>query len=367
MNVVVDHTFRKRVRANGPERNVERPHTSRFQIPMTWHFDLVASDVIAGTDEAVCQKVDQMFAFDHKEVPTRSSKMVAFKACILAGGGLCSMELMSTRCANATCNLYSIFGTHGLAKNAKLPVLARFQVPGADSDYYWVCKFADRGALAFLVGAEARNFQVESPDIFSYVVRAAADGNPVVSSSNVIFSTMLEKAAAKLNRFASDLDEIYLEVFHTRRSKHGVGFAVEIVDARFIEALKLNVRNITKAEKASDIIRLPFGLSVNVKDVVKEGAADVAVPGPQSDGSDGEEGVLHARDVEESDFVDSGSSDDGQSFPDDMVDAGVVPAAAPEDVGMLALGIYFRLIKGPITNGSWFINHRLDRLHCYLI
>ena len=293
--------------------------------------------------------------------------MVAFKACILVGGGLCSMELMSTRCANATCNLYSLFGRRDLAKNTKLPVLARFQVLGADSDYYWVCKFADRGALAFLVGAEARNFQLESPGTFSYVVRAAADGNAVVASSNVIFSTMLDKAAGKLNCRASDLEEIYLEVFHTRRSKHGVGFAVEVVDARFAEALKLKVRNNRKAEKASDIIRLPFGLSVNLKDVAQEGTADVAVPGPQSDGSDGEEEVLQARDVEESDFVDSGSSDDGEPFPDDMEDAGVVPAAAPEDLGMLALGVSFRLINGPIINESWFINHRRDRFREYLI
>ena len=99
----------------GPGRDVERTHTSLFQIPMRWHFDLVASDVIGGSDAAVCQKVAQLFAFDHKEVPTRSSKMVGFKACILAGGGLCSMELMSTRCATATCNLYSIFGRQGLA------------------------------------------------------------------------------------------------------------------------------------------------------------------------------------------------------------------------------------------------------------
>ena len=302
---------------------------------MSCRFDLVASDVIGGTDDAVRQKVDQLFAFDHIEVPTRSAKMVAFKACILAGGGLCCMEQMSIRCANATSNLYSIFGTHGVAKNGKLPILVRFQVPGADSEYYWVCKFADRGALAFLVGAEARVLQVEFmgvefPDTAYYVVRAGAAGNPVVCSSNVIFSSMLEKAAGALNCRASDLEEISLEVFHTRRSKHGVGYAVEVVDARFTESLKLKVRNISKPKKDSDVIHLPYGFSVNLKDVLNDGASDIADPGPQFDGSSDEEQVLQARDEEESDFVDSGASTDGEQPPD--ADAAFAPA--PEDVGI---------------------------------
>ena len=305
------------------------------------------------------QKVDQLFAFDHKEVPTRSAKMVGFKACILCGGGLCSMQPMSIRCVNATSNLYSIFGTHGVAKNAKLPILVRFQVPGADSEYYWVCKFADRGALAFLVGAEARVLEIlgmEFPDTVFYIVRAAADGNPVVSSSNVIFSRMLEKASVTLNCRASDLEEIYLEVFHTRRSQHGVGYAVEVVDVRFAESLKLNVRNISKPKKDSDVIRLPYGLSVNCKDVLNADASNFADLGPEFGGSSDEEAVLQARDAEESDFVDSGSATDGEQPPD--ADAEVLPA--PEDVGMLALGVSFWLINYPTINESWFINHGRD-------
>ena len=127
----------------------------------------------------------------------------------------------------------------------------------------------------------------------------------MVSSSNIIFSSLLEKAAGTLNCRASDLEEIYLEVFHTRRSREGVVYAVEVVDARFTETLKCKVRNISKLQKTDDVIKLPYGLSINVKDVFKD--AD-----PQSDGTSDEERLLRARDDEESDLVDSGSSDDGE-------------------------------------------------------
>ena len=284
---------------------------------MRFHRDMAASAVIAGSDESVGQKLDQAFAFDHREVPTRSRKMIAYKACTLVGGGLCSKQLMTVRCANATSNLYSLFGRHGLAKNAKLPILARFQVPGTHSEYFWVCKFADRGGLAFFVGAEAQVKQVEGVDIFSYVVKAEPDGTPVVSTSHVIFSTMLNIAAETLSCRASDLDEIYLEVFNTRRSQHCAGYGVEVVDARFNEALKLRVRNIAKPKKGDpvteDVIHLPFGFSIHPKDWASECESDLLAPAAQRDSE--EETVLQARDDEESDLVDSGSSDGAEAVP----------------------------------------------------
>lgn len=287
-----------------------------IKIPMRFHRDMAASAVIAGSDESVGRKVDQAFAFDDREIPTRSRRMIAYKACTLVGGGLCSKQLMTVRCSNATSNLYSLFGRHGLAKNDKLPILARFQVPGGNSEYFWVCKFADRGSLAFFVGAEAQVAQV-GVDISSYVVKAEADGSPVVNTSHIIFSTMLNMAAQKLNCGASDLAEIYVEVFNTRRSQHCAGYGVEVVDARFNEALKLRGRNIAKPGKgdpvSEDVIQLPFGFSVNLKDSTSECASDFFAPAAQRDSD--EEDVLHARDGEESDLVDSGSSDGTEAVP----------------------------------------------------
>lgn len=278
-----------------------------------WSFKgpMKSSDVFSGLDKVVADKVGRLFDFDHREVPTRAEVMMPFKPCILAGGGLCSMQAITSKCSNATFNLYRLFYSRDVAKQKHLPILARFQVPGGENQYYWVGKFADRGGLAFLIGAEAKVVQDGGIDKQFFIVSAEPDGSPDVSTSNIIFLSILNKAAQRLHCRPIDVNDILVEAYRTKRSVHDVGYAVEIMETRFSDTLKLNMRGALpkRVKKQDEVVELPFGISINLKDLSCAGQQHLSGAPDRNDSSD-EDVVLDARDEEEGDLMDSESADE---------------------------------------------------------
>lgn len=69
------------------------------------------------TNAQVKAKVDQVFQFDHVEVPTRSARMVPSTCCSMRTGGFCTLDEWFPHSSAATFNIFALFSNLGMVKN----------------------------------------------------------------------------------------------------------------------------------------------------------------------------------------------------------------------------------------------------------